>query len=246
MPNRDGVASAAPEVATRRRPPESGEVERDREQMLAVVAHDLRTPLSAISISAHVLRARFGETKELGTIVRACGRAMQLIDDLLLASKLGNRALPFRLAPTDLHFLLEHVAEEHAPIACVAQVNIEVEAPPGLRILADPERLLQMLSNLIVNALKFTKRGGRVRLVAETRGERVALIVADDGEGIPPSQLPQVFERYWRGSSSPASGAGLGLFIAKEIAEAHEGSITVESQLGVGTKFTVLLPQLTI
>lgn len=246
MPNRDGVASPLPEAATRRRPSPEERGEGEGEQLLAVVAHDLRTPLSAISISAHVLRARFGDTKELGTIVRACSRAMQLIDDLLLASKLGNRALPFRLTPTDLHFLLEHVAEEHAPIACVAQVGIEVAAPPALRILADPERLLQMLSNLIVNALKFTKRGGRVRLVAETRGDQVALIVADDGEGIPASHLPQVFERYWRGATSPASGAGLGLFIAKEIAEAHGGSISVESRVGVGTTFTVLLPKLQI
>jgi len=123
------------------------------------------------------------------------------------------------------------------------RVTLGVELDPDLPVIvADRGRILQLLGNLLGNALKFTPAGGRVRIGAEQVGDEARISVADTGAGIPPEDLPHLFDRYWQARSSRRAGAGLGLAIARGIVEAHGGRIRAESEVGVGTTFTVTLP----
>jgi two-component system sensor histidine kinase BaeS len=142
--------------------------------------------------------------------------------------------------------LLDRLAAAYAPQAAARQITLAVsatsEAPD---VLVDPERMAQVLGNLVSNALRHTPAGGRIDLSAQAQGSRVALVVADTGEGIPADALPHVFERFYRVDKSRSrahGGAGLGLAIAKSIVEAHGGTITAASTPGHGTTFTITLP----
>jgi PAS domain S-box-containing protein len=220
---------------------------RTRDEVLGIVAHDLRSPLSAISMYAHLVLEHAGLDGEargwMGGITRSGEQMGRLIQDLLDVAALEAGRLrmePFALAPAPL---LHEAAQGFEAQAAAAGLRLAVDAAPGLpTVLGDPDRILQVLGNLLGNAIKFTPTGGRVALRASALRDGVELSVSDTGPGIGPDQLARVFDRFWQAKSARRAGAGLGLAIAKGIVEAHGGRIRADSEPGVGTTFSFTLP----
>ena len=227
---------------------------RARDDMLAVVSHDLRNPLSAILANAGVLvrKAPPGEEGERvrrrgESIKRSAARMNHLIRDLLDMARIESRRLQLELGSHDLGGLLAEAMEMFLPLAGESQIRLVAEAREAALVLAcDRERVLQVLSNLIGNALKFTPGGGEIRLLADADGTHprpmARLGVADTGAGIAAENLEHVFDRYWQVRASGRAGAGLGLSIARGIVEAHGGRIWAESTPGNGSTFWFTLP----
>lgn len=213
-----------------------------RDEVLAIVSHDLRNPLNAIQLHARVL-ARREPSEGLRSIIHAVQRADALIADLLTVAALEGGSVPLERERCSAASLVRDSVDLHRPIAADRKITLEelpVEAGDDLYV--DRHRMLQVLGNLIGNALKFTPDGGRVSVGANRAGEHVVFRVADTGRGIPPESLPHVFDRFWQGAHAHRAGAGLGLAIAKGIVEEHGGTITVESAPGRGATFTFTVP----
>jgi signal transduction histidine kinase len=213
-----------------------------REQVLGVVAHDLRNPLGTIKMAAEMLLEEAVQPEEypkyLNSIRRAGDRMNRLIGDLLDVARMEAGRLPIEPARVEVPALLADVAEMMRPLAAEREVGLEVVLPdhlPPVRV--DPERIAQVFSNLIGNAIKFTPPGGHIFLRAERTADKVRMSVADTGSGIPPEQLAEIFSRFWQADRMDTRGLGLGLSIAKGIIEAHEERIGVESRVGEGTEF---------
>jgi len=223
---------------------------RSREEVLAVVSHDLRNPLNAVLLAAVILdeytepeRWSERERLQLRTIRHSAEQMTTLIHDLVevVALEAGTRVL--HLEPIDVGALLRSAAEMYAGLAAEQEVALWVDAPPEVPdVRADRARLLQVLSNLVGNALKFTPAGGTVRVGAEAAGEAVRFWVSDTGRGIDPDHLPRLFERFWQARRGDRQGLGLGLSIAKAIVDAHGGRIWAESTPGAGSTFSFTLP----
>lgn len=223
---------------------------RARDDTIAVVSHDLRNPVNAIRMIAGALldRSEHEEVplsavrEELATIASGARQADALIQDLLDVARIEAGTLQVLRAPLDISTLLVESAELLRPLARERGLSLVVDVPAELPALeADGQRMQQVISNLVGNALKFTPRGGRVTLRAAAEGERVLIRVEDTGSGIPPDELPHVFERHWQANPRGRHGAGLGLPIARGIVHAHGGRLTVESEVGVGSAFVVEL-----
>lgn len=212
-----------------------------RDRALTSVAHDLRTPLSSILISAGILANRIGEGAETRAIRRAVLRASALIDDLLLATALESGELPLDRQPCRVSRLLGEIARDYDELATAAGIELVIVHDADLEATIDRRRVTQMLSNLVANALKFTAAGGRVDVRAGF-GDAIVFEVSDDGCGIAPQHLPHVFDRFWRAPGSRGAGNGLGLAIVRGVVAAHAGHVEVSSVVGHGTKFTVTLP----
>lgn len=221
---------------------------RARDEVLGLVAHDLRNPLNTIELHAHLLRGMPGEGKRapqaIGeSILKNTNRANRLIQDLLDVRRMEGGQLTMARAPCEPDAILVEANEMMRPAAEDASIELTWTSEPDLpQIEADRYRILQVFSNLIGNAFKFTPRGGRVRLAAERREGGVCFSVADTGPGIGAEQLPHIFDRFWQGRPTDRRGAGLGLAIAKGIVEAHGGRIWAESALGRGSTFFFTLP----
>ena len=215
-----------------------------RDEVLAIVSHDLRGPLHAIGLASEALRdeVRPEGTRYLAAIDRAIGRAERLIADLLDATALENGGLPMTRSAVNINAVVRQAVADHelAVQEGGGHIQATVSRDP-LLVSADRERVLQVLSNLIGNSLKHA-RGTAIDLAVERRGGSVAISVTDHGPGIPSSELPHVFDRYWSGKAARRGGAGLGLAIAKGIVAAHGGEIGVESVAGRGARFTFTLP----
>jgi signal transduction histidine kinase len=215
-----------------------------RDQVLAVVAHDLRNPLSTILLQAEVLRSRGKSEREPEVIHRAATRMKCLIQDLLDISLVEAGKLPIEKARLSANDLVLEGVELHRVLA--SSVELRVEAAIGTSgttaICGDRERLLQVFENLIGNAIKFTAPGGRITVGTTARPREVVFSVADDGCGIAPDALPHVFEQFWQATRGGRRGAGLGLPIVKGIVEAHGGHIWVISTPGRGTTFYFSIP----
>jgi PAS domain S-box-containing protein len=225
---------------------------RTRENLLAVVSHDLRNPLSAIATTASILakgetgREPPGRFARYGTnILRAAQRMDRLIIDLLDLAKIESGRLRIDPQEHGMAAIVKDSVEMLAPVASGKGLLLEAEVPaPDVRIYCDRERILQVLSNLLGNALKFTEKGGTV-IVSARQGEgdgEARFAVCDTGCGVAPDQIPHIFDRYWQAKSA-RDGIGLGLSIAKGIVEAHGGRIWVESKVGEGTMFFFTLPK---
>ena len=219
---------------------------RTRDEVLGIVAHDLRGPLGAIGMYAHLLMdpaTRDDGWPWLDGINRTVDQMARLIQDLLDVAALDAGRLrmePHALRPEEV---LRQAQAAVAAQAAAADLRLEVEAAPGLpAVHGDPDRVLQVLGNLLGNALKFTPAGGRVVLRAEPADDGVAFSVTDTGPGIAPEQLARVFDRFWQARAARRAGAGLGLAIARGIVEAHGGRIRAESEPGAGSTFTFTLP----
>jgi histidine kinase len=177
-------------------------------------------------------------------MVQEVDRLSRLAEELLDLSVLESGAVRLRKERLRAPALLEEVAERFAPAADRKQIHLAVEAE-DLEVVADRERVLQALANLVDNALKFTPEGGSVRLRAERRAGEVAFVVEDTGPGIPAEHLSRIFERFYRVEPSRArrsGGAGLGLAITKHIALAHGGRVEATNLPEGGARFTLLLP----
>jgi len=219
---------------------------RARQQMTADIAHDLRSPLSVITGYAEALNDnKLPGTPEIYSILLQETRHLDhLVDDLRLLSLADTGELSLTLQPMSPGVLLERVVSRHAIGADQHQIALKMDLTPDLPLVnVDVERMSQVLDNLIINAFRYTPAGGEVIMVADRTGESVQFTVSDTGTGISADDLLHVFDRFYRGEKSrPHNGeSGLGLAIAKSIVEAHGGSISVESTLGQGARFNILL-----
>jgi PAS domain S-box-containing protein len=219
---------------------------RARDEMIAVVSHDLRDPLQTISTAAAALRLEprnADDADSLDSIALASLQMRRLVQDLLDISLIEAGRLSINEEHVDLRDLLKEALTLLQPQAGAAKVRIETRLAVDLPLVSiDRHRILQVLVNLIGNALKFGAAGGVVILGAQRHEGVVRMWVEDTGVGIDPDQLDQVFDRFWRGDRHTGSGAGLGLAVAKGIVEAHGGHIGVTSRLGKGSTFFFTLP----
>jgi signal transduction histidine kinase len=220
-----------------------------REEILAIVSHDLRSPLSAVLLGARALeRSGPGQQERIAraaeSIRKAAGRMERLIRDLLDAASIEQGRLSVASAVCPVPPILQETQEAFIAVANAKGIELRTEPDsPTPHVLADHERLVQALSNLVGNALKFTPEGGRVTLKATGVGEGVLFCVRDTGPGIPRQHQARLFERYWTGRTGDRRGVGLGLYITRGIVEAHGGRIWVESAPGEGSAFYVLVPR---
>jgi signal transduction histidine kinase len=217
-----------------------------RDEVIGVVAHDLRSPLTAIAMKAATLSkttAEEGTRTQARSMAGIVMRMESLIRGLLDTAVLDAGGFRINPAAFDLADVVQETAAMWEGVASEKSVRLEARIAPGVFwVLADRDRLLQILSNLIGNAVKFAFLGGVVRVVAEDDHPNALVSVSDDGPGIQAQHLPHVFDRFWKAEVGRSRGTGLGLYIAKAIVEAHGGRIWVESQLGHGATFHFTLP----
>jgi len=212
-------------------------------------AHELKTPLTAIKGNVEVALQKNRSTEEyqdtLGTILGQIERLIQLTRSLLTLTQFAGERPPVCLNPLHSESLIREVTEEIKVLADVKGCALRLEIKPVPPVLGDAGLLKQVLINLLDNAIRYTKKGGIVTLSLHSTKEEVVMSVEDTGPGIDPAHLPYLFERFYRVDLSrdrQSGGAGLGLAIAKEILEAHHGTIEVWSEVGKGTKFTLSFP----
>lgn len=216
-----------------------------RKQMTADISHDLRTPLTAVLgiLEATAAGALPATPERLATAHAEAERLRRMIDDLHTLALADAGELSVYPSPFEAADALHHVARSFEAEASGAGVALSVTVPEALTLVADPDRVTQILGNLVGNALRHTPPGGQITLAAGAAGDTVALRVIDTGEGIPPETLPTVFERATRADASRSgTGSGLGLSIVRSLAEAMGGSAEIESAHGMGTTVTVRLP----
>lgn len=227
---------------------ESQQALRAREEVLAIVSHDLRNPLNAITLAASLLERSQSippeDREQFEVIGLSAGRMSRLIEDLLDVTRLeGNKRLPIDPAPLEVEPLLEETYELFKTEAATRSIRLQFGTSGKVpRVYADHHRVLQVLSNLIGNAMKFTPEGGMISLRADAQDGYVLFTVSDSGPGIPKKNLTDIFNPYWQAKRAERLGAGLGLPIAKGIVEAHGGQIWVESEPARETRFLFTLP----
>ena len=222
-----------------------------RDELINVASHDLKTPLSAIHLRALMLERRLAgvappdAVEGVRGIIRTTRQMEMLIMDVLESARVHSGQLELSLSDEDVVRVTAEAVDTVRPIAMQAGLRLEVALPSApLTVRCDRGRVLQVLSNLLGNALKFTPSGGRIRVSLELSSGRALFRISDTGRGIVASEIPQIFDRYRRASnSSGAFGIGLGLSIVKGIVDAHEGTVNVESELDVGTTITFVLPR---
>jgi len=222
---------------------------RARDEVLAIVAHDVRNPLASISFAASTLKHQLGpqtsatNAKSVELILRSVDRANRLIQDLLDTTRIEAGALSVDRETLSVSQVLHDALEAERGLASSASLELQLaadrELPP---IWADRARVLQVFENLVGNALKFTPKGGRITIGAVPQPGELLFSVADTGPGMAAANLPHVFDRFWRAERAERQGAGLGLAICKGIVEAHGGRIWVESVPGRGTTFYFTIP----
>lgn len=229
------------------------EAVRVRDELVAVVSHDLRNPMTVIimqcgmmqrivarDIGVHAVRLNAA----LGTMEKATGRMNALIADLLDKSKLEAGQYALECKPLDVVDLLQQACSLLVTLTAHKEIELNCTSSAGLRIDADPQRLFQVLSNLLGNAIKFTAPGGRIDVNARQSGDKVLISVRDNGGGIRAEHLPHIFERYWSTREGNPNGSGLGLYICRCIVQAHGGELWAESEPGIGSVFTFSIPAL--
>ena len=225
---------------------------RARDELVAVVSHDLRNPMTIISMLCGMMQKAFSSdgthssrriSSAIDTMQQASSRMNVLLEDLLDTSKIEAGRYTIAQQPLDVSQIFEEAYSLLAPLATDKSVELTFHAEPDLKISADPERLFQVLSNLIGNAIKFTPAQGKIGVVAMSDGQQIVFSVRDSGRGISPEHLPHIFERYWTAKEHNASGTGLGLYISQGIIKAHGGQLLAESKLGEGSEFRFTVPK---
>jgi PAS domain S-box-containing protein len=217
-----------------------------RDEVLAVVAHDLRNPLNVIAGAASLLGLTAdddAQQRQLKVIQRAAQSMERLVADLLDIARIESGTFTTRQERVETGALLQQAIDDCELQARSKEITLRVDVPPDVApVLGDGERLLQVLSNLLSNALRFSDPGTTVSIRAANVSGRVQISVKDSGPGIPPQDLPHVFDRFWQGSRTPKGGAGLGLAICQAIVEAHGGKIWAASKVERGTTFHFEIP----
>jgi PAS domain S-box-containing protein len=224
---------------------------RAKDQFLAILSHELRTPLNAILGWSELLRQRRAdeETMERGlqAISRNVKAQVRLIDDLLDVSRIASGKMRLEVRPVELAPIVEAALEAIGPAAEAKQIRVETVIDPSGTVLGDPDRLQQVVWNLVSNAVKFTPRNGRIQVSVARVNSHVEITVSDSGKGITPEYLPLVFDRFSQADSSMRrqfGGLGLGLNIARDLVELHGGTIEARSAgEGKGATFVVKLPR---
>jgi len=222
--------------------------EQSRRQLTADIAHELRTPLTIIegTVDGIIDGVFQPDTEHLCSIKEQTALLTHLISDLRDISLAESGQLKLNLAPTDMVELVRRMVSNYEINALEKNVRIKLEETTQIpEISIDPIRMEQVISNLLTNAIRHTPSGSRITVTIRKDDEKLAISVADTGEGIAPEDLPHVFERFYRSGSSRArkeGGTGLGLAIVKQMVEAHEGKVRVESKTGTGSIFSILLP----
>lgn len=221
-----------------------------KDEFLATASHELRTPLNAIVGWVHVLQsgAAVDDTQRehaVAAIDRNAKVQTRLIEDLLDVSRMIQGRVSLTVAPLDARVVVDAALDTLRPGAAAKEIAVQVVSPAEpVPVMADAERLQQVVWNLLSNAIKYTPRGGAITVVVKTAFDRAEIVVADTGEGIPPAFLPHVFEPFRQGASTAMrSGMGLGLAIVRRLVDLHGGRITAASGgVGLGAEFTVSLP----
>jgi PAS domain S-box-containing protein len=234
--NLGGISAIIRDIGERRK------IERLQQEFLAMATHELRNPLTSIQANAQIMQRRAAYSdRAVDAILAQTARLGRLVDDLLLATQIEADRLDLRLGATDLVAEARMLAESLAPGRSTVRVE---DAGEGAVVLADRERLGQVLANLITNAVKYSPEDSEITVRLSMGRETVSIAVTDRGVGIPPEAIPHLFDRFYRveGTQLRAPGIGLGLYISRRIVEAHGGLITVESELDKGSTFTVTLP----
>lgn len=214
--------------------------------VLGMVTHDLRSPLCVITMNAQSIGACTADdyTREAAAeILRASARMERLLSDLLDVARIESATLRIKKRRHDVGSVLAEVRETYGALFSNRGLNFTVEAPAQpVFALFDHDRLIQVLSNLLGNAMKFSTAPGPVALAAAVRGDAIEFTVTDQGPGIHPDALPHVFERFWQIDVQSRRGLGLGLYICRNIVEGHGGRIEAQSELGKGATFRFTLP----
>jgi len=220
-----------------------------RDEVLAIVSHDLRNPLSVVSMCASTLSEEpLPEASTIVDLARTMHQSAEwmhvIIQDLLDVARLESGRLVMHRAPETPAALIDRAIELHRPLAEEGRLALAAQVDSGLpHVAVDAARVSQVLANLIGNALKFTKPGGTIRVGAMASTVGVTVSVADTGRGIGADHLPHLFDRFWQVRRNDVTrGTGLGLAIAKGIVEAHGGTIWAESTEGIGTTMHFTLP----
>jgi two-component system sensor histidine kinase GlrK len=217
----------------------------------SLMSHELRTPLTSIREGTNLfLEGRVGQVTEkqrelLVIIAEESSRLIDLVSSLLELSKLESGVLAFNFSATDLSPLIARSIREMTPLAAAKEIGIESDVADIPPVSIDSERILQVLRNLVGNALKFTPPGGMVRIAAGRTEGGITLSVTDTGPGIPPEEAGIIFDRFRQAVSARSPkfpGTGMGLAIVRHIVEAHGGQVWVESKAGHGSTFTFTLP----
>jgi signal transduction histidine kinase len=222
---------------------------RAREELVAVVSHDLKSPLATIVMNTSMLRKKLvvDESSDLRRpierIQKSTDRMNRLICDLLDLAKLDGGYISIQPVPHDVALLVSDAIELLREEATEKSLQIAQDVvSEGARALCDRERVLQVIANIVGNAVKFTQPGGEIAVCVEPYGKDVLVSVRDTGPGIPEEQRARIFERYWQAKETAHKGTGLGLSIAKGLVEVHGGRIWVESKVGEGSTFFFTLP----
>lgn len=234
------AASAAAEQANR-----------DKDEFVAVIAHELRSPINSVGGWIQLLRTREFDQATINRAYEAIERGtqtqVQLIEDLLDISRIACGTLRLNFAPVNLMLVMQAALSLVRPMAEAKQIDLETQGNKTPQVLGDMKRLQQIWVNLLTNAIKFTPAGGQVTITLEVIERQARIIVRDDGQGISAEFLPNIFERFQQAQKNTGSkgGLGLGLAIVKKLVELHNGTIIAESSgIGEGAKFTVCLPLL--
>lgn len=226
------------------------EMKKDRNEFLTSISHELRTPLAYIKGYADIIvrpSAQESEIREYALIIKdASSQMTNLIKNLFELAKMDAKQFPIHMKTMEVRPFLHSISERMSPLFQEAGMRLEVHSPPHLSVYADPERLRQVLYNVLDNARKHSVTGDTIMMYTEETKESIRIIVKDEGEGIPAEHLPYLFERMYRVDQSRSrsnGGSGLGLAIAKEIIQAHNGSIMIESIEGEHTTVIMELPR---
>ena len=226
-----------------------------KDEFLAILSHELRTPLTSILGWAHMLTDKNlneeASKRALNTIIRNARSQRQLIDDLLDISRIITGKLRLDVRPVELGPIIEAVVDGLRPAADARSIHLKIAVDPRKSpISGDPDRLQQIIWNLLTNAIKFTPKGGRVQVWSQRIASHVEITISDTGQGINSELLPHVFDRFRQYDSSSTrthGGLGLGLSIVRQLVELHGGTVTVESPgAGEGTTFKVILPLMSV
>lgn len=234
-------------------------LERMRSEFVANVSHELKTPITAVKGFAETLLAGALDDKEIAKsflqiIFDESERLNRLIGDILELSKIESKRIPLQFSPVEMRSLVERSLEIMRPEALKKHIMLDMQVEEDIYIEADEDRLRQILINLLSNGISYTPEGGKVKVRVEALHspadrdndyERLRLTISDSGIGIPKKDLPRIFERFYRvdkARSRVSGGTGLGLSIVKHLVDLHKGTIQVESEVGIGTKFIIDLP----
>jgi len=242
--SRDEVGELA--RAFNRMAAELAEIDRVRRDLVANVSHELRTPIAALQAVLENLvdEVEPPDPATLKTMLRQTERLGRMAAQLLDLSRLESGAVPLHRRRVALGEVIGHAVEEAEPLATKVRLDWSVE-PPWLELDADPERLHQVVANLVENAIRFSPEGGTVAVTATEGPGTVVLEVADAGPGIPPAEASRVFERFARldhARTSRDGGTGLGLAIVRWVVELHGGEVRAESRHPTGCRMVVTLP----